>query len=88
MIYIEDSGLESYYKTLAFYKSLKPTYITSGHVLKISEEQVEEIAQYLYNVKEGIEIIFKDGNKQRVHQVNLETLETLETLIKDKREAL
>lgn len=85
LIYIEDADLESYCKTLAFYKSLNPTYITSGHVLKISEEEVEEIAQYLYNMKEGIDISFKDGNKQRIHQVNLQTLEKL---IKDKRETI
>lgn len=77
LVYIEDEDLGAYCRTLSYYKSLKSTCVSSGHCLTISEEQVEEIDRYLYKMKEGLAISFKDQDKQRIHEENLRTLETI-----------
>lgn len=71
LIYLESQEIDDYISSLELYNKLEVTYIAAGHNLEIKKTDLEEMIQYLYNVKEAKEISFADQQKQKVHESNM-----------------
>ena len=74
LIYVEDSDLEGYIRTLEGYLALRPRRIIASHSPDLACRDIEEALSYLQALKDGGPVKLKDPGQARVHEENLRFL--------------